>query len=196
MNSDEEDAIKEEHGDELTGVYTPGPTLESAKMTQVQVAAQRAAAQVQGRAPPRSQSPVGGSSDDDDPARADEWIWSQTKGCLCRNKFYKAPATTASPEKVASTPPPASPPAPTKVPSRPPTPASVPADPPSPKGKKPVTKAAASQKAPAAQKPVPEAKASTPMETRKTASRAESLRSVGGSGQTGTCVAKGNPPKT
>jgi hypothetical protein len=43
----------------------------------------------------------------------------------------------------------------------------------------------------------PEAKASHPMATRKhEASRAGGLRSVGGSGQTGTCVASRNPPKT
>jgi hypothetical protein len=152
-----------------------GPVM----LTQAQVAAQKAGAQK--RAPPRSQSPVGGSSDDDDPARADEWIWSQTKGCLRRNKFYKAPIATDPPEKVTSTPPPLSSPAPIKAPSRPPTPVSVPAVPPSPKGKKSATKAAASQKAPAAQKPVPEAKASKPVETRsKTVSRAGGLRSVGG----------------
>jgi hypothetical protein len=193
MNSDEEDATKEEHGDELTGVYAPGATLESAKMTQAQVGAQKAAAHAQKRAPPRSQSPIGGSPDDDDPARADEWIRSQTKGCWRRNKFYKAPKTTAAPEEVASSPPPA----PIKVPSRPPTPVSAPVDPPSPKGKKPVMKAAVSQKAPAVQKPVPKAKASKPMETRRqAASRAGGLRPVGGSGQPDTCVAQGNPSKT
>jgi hypothetical protein len=45
-------------------------------------------------------------------------------------------------------------------------------------------------------KPTTEAKASHPMATRKTASRAGSLRSGGGSGQTDTCVAQGNPSKT
>jgi hypothetical protein len=197
MNADEEDAAKEEHGDELTGMYTPGVTLESAKMTQAQVAAQKAAAQAQKKIPPDSQSPVGGSSDDDDPARADEWIWSQTKGCMRRNKFYKAPTATASPEKVTSSPSPKSSLASIKVPHRPPTPVNIPTDPPSPKSRKPTKKAAASQKAPAVQKPVLEAKASNPMETRRqAASRAGGLRSVGSSGQAGTCVASGNPPKT
>jgi hypothetical protein len=79
-----------------------------------------------------------------------------------------------------------------------------------PDAKSPTTKAAAPQKAPAEPKPVPEAKASTPrkgqespeakashpMATRKTASGVGSLRSGGGSGQTATCVASGNPPKT
>jgi hypothetical protein len=43
----------------------------------------------------------------------------------------------------------------------------------------------------------PETKVSKPMETRRrAASRAGGLRSVGGSGQMGTCVASGNHPKT
>jgi hypothetical protein len=43
----------------------------------------------------------------------------------------------------------------------------------------------------------PETKVSKPMETRaKTASRAGGLRPGGGSGQTDTCVAQGNPSKT
>jgi hypothetical protein len=73
-------------------------------------------------------------------------------------------------------------------------------------------KAAAPQQAPAepkpkpvseakASKPVkgqesPETKVSHPMETRQHASRAGGLRSGGGSGQTDTCVAQGNPSKT
>jgi hypothetical protein len=38
--------------------------------------------------------------------------------------------------------------------------------------------------------------ATHPMVARQKASRAGGLRSVAGSGQTGTCVASGNPPKT
>jgi hypothetical protein len=41
----------------------------------------------------------------------------------------------------------------------------------------------------------PETKVSTPMVTRSQASRAGSLRSGGGSGQTDTCVAKATLPK-
>jgi hypothetical protein len=70
-------------------------------------------------------------------------------------------------------------------------------------------KAAAPQKAPVEPKPVPETKASTPkkgqespeakashpMRTRQRASGAGGLRSGGGSGQTGTCVARATLPK-
>jgi hypothetical protein len=199
MNSDDEDALKEEHGDELQGMYTTGMDLEKGpvKLTQAQVAVEQAAA----KTIPSSQTPVSGSSDDDDP-KGSEYVWSQTKGCMRKNKNYKKAATDASKTCV---------PLPVAVQTSQPAPVSVPADPPSPKGKRPVTKAAASQKASAVQKPVPvakaskpvkgqespEARASKPMETRgRTASRAGSLRSVGGSWQTGTCVASGNPPKT
>jgi hypothetical protein len=152
MNSDEEDALKEEHGDVLGWMYTSGmdPEKGPVNLTQAQVAAQKAATDA-----------------------------SKTN----------VPAPVSVPE-----------------PTRQPTPVSVPADPHSPKGKRTAAKAAASQKAPAGQKPVPEAKASKPvpeakaskpMETRRqAASRAGGLLSVGGSGQTGTRVAQGNPPKT
>jgi hypothetical protein len=190
MNSDEEDALKEEHGDELEGMYTAGMDREKGpmKLTQTQVAAQKAAA----KALPRSQTPVSGSSDDDDP-NGSEIVWSQTKSCMRRNKHYKA-ATDPSKPSV---------PPPVDVPKSQPAPVSAP--------KNPISKAAASHKAPAGQKPVPEAKASKPvkgqespeakaskpMETRRqAASRAGGLRSVGGSWQTGTCVASGNPSKT
>jgi hypothetical protein len=204
MNSDEEDALKEEHGDVLGGMYTKGidPQKGPVKLTQAQVAAQKAAA----RALPRSQTPVSGSSDDDDPS-GPEFVWSQTKSCMRKNKHFRKSATA---DPKTSVPPPVDVPRSQPVPAVS-SPVSAPADPPSPKGKKPVTKAAASQKAPAAQKPVPEAraskpvkgqespeaKASKPMKTRRqAASRAGGLRSVGGSGLTGTCVASGNPPKT
>jgi hypothetical protein len=199
MNSDEEDAFKDEHGDVLEGMYTAGmdPLTGPVKLTQAQVAAQKAAA----LALPRSQTPVSGSSDDDDP-NGSEFVWSQTKSCMRRNKNFRKAATADS---KASVPPPV------VVPKPQPAPVSIPADPPSPKGKRPVTKAGASQKAPAVQKPLPEAKASKPvkgqespeakaskpMETRgRAASRAGGLRLVGGSGKTGTCVASGNPSKT
>jgi hypothetical protein len=96
MNSDEDDSVKEEDGDVLTGMYTSemdqkqGPL----KLTPAQVATQKAAAQAL-KPPPRSQSPIGGSSDEDEPAGS-EWIWSQTKGCMRRNKFFRDRTSTAS----------------------------------------------------------------------------------------------------
>jgi hypothetical protein len=44
--------------------------------------------------------------------------------------------------------------------------------------------------------PTREQESSHPMGTRRQASRAGGLRPVGGSGQTDTCVAQGNPSKT
>jgi hypothetical protein len=79
-----------------------------------------------------------------------------------------------------------------------------------PEAKTPIKKVAAPQEAPGESKPTQEAKASkprkgqespetkvsTPMVTHQRASGAGSLRSGGGSGQTGTCVASRSPPKT
>jgi hypothetical protein len=78
MNSGDEDALKDEHGDELTGVYAPGcSSLDRAKLTSEQAEAQRAGSTL--REPPRSQSPAYSSSDEDDLSQP-EWGWSQTKG--------------------------------------------------------------------------------------------------------------------
>jgi hypothetical protein len=79
INSDEDDAPKEDHGEVLTGMYTSemDPNLGPVKLTPAQAAAQKAAAQAlkAQKAPPRSQSPIGGSSDEDEPTGF-EWIWS------------------------------------------------------------------------------------------------------------------------
>jgi hypothetical protein len=176
MNSDEDDAIKDVEPDEEKGIYAPGcSSIEQARMTQEQAMAQRAAAaaasaqqQASEKVPTRSQTPVSGSSDDDDPNGA-ELIWSQSKHYWRPNKNRKA--ASPAPDIVPKSEPPRHPTslgtpvnsAPqTKGPSRPSTPVSVPEDPPSPRGKKSTTKAAASQKAPAG-KSVIEAKASKPM---------------------------------
>jgi hypothetical protein len=68
MNSDDDDALQDVKPDEEKGMYTPemDPKRGPVKLTTHQVAVQKAAAQML-KAPPRSQSPVGGSSDDDDP---------------------------------------------------------------------------------------------------------------------------------
>jgi hypothetical protein len=81
MNSDDEDALKDEHGEELPGMYAPGCTsLDQVKLSAEQAQAQRAGT----KGPPRSQTPVG-SSDDDDP-NGEELIWSQTKHLWRPNK--------------------------------------------------------------------------------------------------------------
>jgi hypothetical protein len=112
MNSDEDDAPKEDHGEVITGMYTSemdqnqGPV----KLTPAQVAAQKAAAQALKtlKTPPRSQSPIGGSSDDDEPTGS-EWVWSQTKGCMRRNKFLRQKAATSDTKIEAIIPPTAEP---------------------------------------------------------------------------------------
>jgi hypothetical protein len=170
-------------------------------------AAQRELARQQAprKAPPRSQTPVDGSSDDDDPNGADT-IWSQSKHYYRRNKNKPIPETTA----------PVSVPMNAPEPVRQPTPMTSPVNSDDEgmsedqRRKANLGKKMAQRGAPKP-KPVPEAKASKPVkgqespetkvskptETRRQApSRAGSLRSGGGSGQTGTCVAKGNPPKT
>jgi hypothetical protein len=179
-------------------------------LTESQVASLRAAAQAKKgpRAPPRSQSPVGGSSDDGDP-NGPKTVWSQSQGAFRRSKHWRDPSVT----NVLALP------APEIEKPRQPTPVSSDTEDQgmmtedqkrcARSGKKKT--ASAFQKAPAAQKPVPEAKASKPgtgqespetkvpkpMETRRqAASRAGGLRPGGGSGQTDTCVASGNPSKT
>jgi hypothetical protein len=71
MNSDDDDALEEEHGNVLTGVYTSemDPSQGPLKLTPAQVVEQKATAQALKslRIPPRSQSPIGGSSDEDEP---------------------------------------------------------------------------------------------------------------------------------
>jgi hypothetical protein len=84
MNSGDEDAVKEEHGEELTGMYAPGrASLDQARLTEEQAQEQRAAASSQAtpqassqepRIPPRSQSPAYDSSDDDT-LEGPEHIW-------------------------------------------------------------------------------------------------------------------------
>jgi hypothetical protein len=208
MNSDDEDALEDVKPDEEKGMYTAeiDPEKSPMKLTQAHAAAQRAAV----RALPRSQTPVSGSSDDDDPNGSD-YVSSQTKCCMRRNKHYRKAATNLSKTSV---------PEPVLVPEpqRQPTPVTSDTEDQNEMtedqkrcakiGKK---KAVAFQKAPAVQEPVREAKASKPvkeqespgtkvpkaMETRRQAAgRAGGLRPGGGSGKTDTCVASGNPSKT
>jgi hypothetical protein len=184
-NSDEEDAIKEEHGDTLEGMYTPGmnPEKGPVKLTQAQVAAQKAAAQ----ALPRSQTPVGGSSDDDDPGGS-EHIWSQTRGCMRKNKNYRKAATNDS---KANAPVPAFVPEPTRLLTP------VNSDTEDQEYMTEDQKRCARTGNKKSKKASIQPMSPKPMETRRqAASRAGGLQSVGGSGQTDTCVAQGNPSKT
>jgi hypothetical protein len=79
MNSDDEEDESMKPGEEKN-MYAPGmdPTKGPIMLSPAQVAAQKAAAQAQKalRVPSRSQSPVNGSSDNDDPDGSD-YIWSQ-----------------------------------------------------------------------------------------------------------------------
>jgi hypothetical protein len=155
--------------------------------------------------PPRPQTPVSNSSDDDDPSGS-EWIWSETKGCIGKNKHFRGATSTEIPKATnpfvpRSSTPVDKPPTPlAKATPRPSTPMSVPTKPVATvnvpqdslpvltKGK--VTKKGAGKKA--ATKPA------DPMATRsQDASRAGGLRlGVGGPGQKDTRVASSHPSKT
>jgi hypothetical protein len=208
MNSSDEDD-PDMKPDELTGMYTKGmdPEKGPIHLTQAQVAAQKAAAKAMkaSKVPSSPSIPDHNSSDDDDLLRP-EWIWSQTLGHVRRNKAWVSKLA----ESALALPAP--------EPERQPTPMSSDTEDQdfitedqkryARVGKK--KSVAASQRAPEP-KPVPAAKASKPtkgqespetkvshpMATRRQeASRAGSLRPGSGSGQTGTCVASRNPPKT
>jgi hypothetical protein len=188
MNSDEEEAPKEEHGDVLEGMYTPGmdPEKGPVKLTQAQVAAQKAAAQ----ALSRSQAPVSGSSDDDDP-NGSEYVWSQTKGCMRKNKKYRKATTDYSKTNV-----PASTPAPELTCQ--PTPVNSDMDQEyMTEDQKRCAKIGKKKSRKASIQPTKGQESPKPTETRRLeVSRAGGLRPVGRSGQTDTSVAQGNPSKT
>jgi hypothetical protein len=200
-SSDEED--EEMKPDELTGMYTSemDPKAGPRKLTPAESAYQLAAAVARKEqmilSAPRVESPQpgevpevvdthvnmllsGGSSDDDDLSRP-EHIWSQTLGRVRKNKAWTGKLADAA---LAL---------PAPEPERQPRPMSSDTEDQAGQtedqkrcsrlGKK---KAAASPRAPAG---------SHPMVTRE-ARRAGSLRSGGGSGQTDTRVASGNPSKT
>jgi hypothetical protein len=156
MNSDDEE-IEDMKPDEEPNMYRPGmdPSKGPVMLSPAQVAAQKAAAQAQKslKVPPRSQSPIGGSSDDDDPDGSEN-VWSQSKGYFRRNKNWRAPKETSqlalpAPDLQKALPAPDSQlalPAPTKggnVTQEKLVPAPQPVSAPKPK------KAAASQRAPA-----------------------------------------------
>jgi hypothetical protein len=79
--------------DELTGMYTEGmdPTKGPVKLTEAQVAAQKAAARAPNPRPPRVESPLpDGSSDDDDPFGA-KTVWSTSRQAFRPNKKWIDP---------------------------------------------------------------------------------------------------------
>jgi hypothetical protein len=98
MNSDDEER-EDMKPDEEANMYAPGmdPTKGLVMLSANQVAAQKAAAQALKalRVPPHSQSPVNWSSDEDDP-NGSEFIWSQTKSFMRRNKHWKGAMATSS----------------------------------------------------------------------------------------------------
>jgi hypothetical protein len=167
--------------------------------------------------PPRSQTPIGGSSDDDD-SDSSEYIWSQSRKYFRKNKNWRAPQSLPpvlalpAPDSQKALPAPdaqlalSAPegqkvlpaPEPQKALPAPSTgrniaqekavPPPQPVSAPKPKG----TAQGTSRK-----KPTEEARASKPMETRRqAASRAGGLRSGGGLGQPETRVVPSNPSKT
>jgi hypothetical protein len=181
MNSDDEER-EDVKPDEEANMYAPGmdPKKWPVMLSPSQVAAQKAAAQAQKglRVPPRSQSPVNGSSDDDDP-NGSEYKSSQTKSCMRRNKHWKGATVTSVPALPAPESQKALPaPEPQKALPAPSTGKNVtqeksvphpqPVGAPKPKGTAQGTSRT---------NPTKEAKASHPMATRKTASRAGGLRS-------------------
>jgi hypothetical protein len=97
MNSDDEE-IEDMKPDEEPNMYATGmdPTKGPVMLSPAPVAAQKAAAKAMKalRVPPRSQSPVNGSSDDDDPDGS-EHVWSQSKGYFRKNKHWKGALATS-----------------------------------------------------------------------------------------------------
>jgi hypothetical protein len=183
MNSEDEDAKKEERGDELTGMYAPGrATLEDARLSEEQAQLQRAAASSKDtfrssipalsapefeRKPTPLTTPV--NSDDE------EMSYEQRRA-LNTGKKMAAKSTPKAP----------------KVAPKAAAPPQAPAD--QPKG----AKAPTPTKGQAKGQESPETKVSTPMETRgqaKTkACRAGGMRDVAGSGQMETGVLQAVTP--
>jgi hypothetical protein len=197
MNSDDEDAVNEEHGDVLTDMYTAGlkaPVL----LSQSEVARQRAAAE--------HFKKVGyGNWINSDAQTSTSSDFSQSAPTSpattrCGSRFETSgrsnPFKSAAPPRPSTPVAKASPVLPMKtskssqVPSGSLTSVSVPPDPPSPERSGRSGKKASAPRAPA------ESDGSHPMVTRHRASRARDLRPVGGPGQTDTCVASSHPSQT
>jgi hypothetical protein len=208
MNSDDdEDAIEDVRPDEELGMYTAGmdPKKGPVMLTPEQAAAQKAAVKITSR----SQTPVGGSSDDNDP-NGSENVWSQSRGYFRKNKYFRKPveaspmtsvpeSTTSDPESSAMG---------SIESTRQPTPINSDDDDSRSEDQKRMADLGKKMARRGAKKPVPEEKASKPtegrespetkvskpMETRRqAASRAGGLRGVVGSGSTGYACDKSSP---
>jgi hypothetical protein len=182
MNSDDDDALEDVKPDEEKGMYTAemDPRNGPIKLTQAQVAFQMAAGQALKamKLPPRSQSPVGGSSDVSEPE----------KPVYLFNPFVPRSVTPTG-SAPAAPPPRSSTPVSKESPVLPIRKADVPPRPVTPTINVP------SDTLPNLQKGKSSGKRGGKKSTSK-ASRAGGLRpGVGGSGQTDTCVAQGNPSK-
>jgi hypothetical protein len=182
-DSDEEDD-PDMKPDKLTGMYTAGmdPKKGAIKLTKRQVAAQKAAA-VASRPP----APEPGPEPQPTPKSSDTEHKSLVEGAKKRLAVPQSPSADGQEGKPATRSRAVAGPSTGKKASGKKASTRT-ADPTQPTGAKapPPTKGQES----------PETKVSTPMVTRNQASRAGGLRPGGGSGQTDTCVAQGNPSKT
>jgi hypothetical protein len=208
MNSDDEDAKKEEHGEELTGMYGQGCTsLDQARMSEQQAQMQRAAASFTSSLalfssePERKATPLASPVNSDDEGMSEDQRSCSNRGKKMAKRSAKSSAALLSrPPRLATRIP-----LPTDSDPEIQAPAKAP-----PLEITKTTKAAASQRASADQST--EAKASTrkkgqvkgqespgtqvppPMQTRARAgSGAGGFRGVDGSGQTGYVCGKSSP---
>jgi hypothetical protein len=93
MNSDDEDSKKDEHGEELTGMYANGcSTLEEARMTEQQAQVQRASVTFSSSlALPKSTSPTG-----------EDWSWMSEKQRKLAEAAVQLMALSSPPPRPAT----------------------------------------------------------------------------------------------
>jgi hypothetical protein len=170
MNSDDEESLKEEHGEVLTGMYVGG-VKQPIILSQSEAARQRAiATAIKGlQGSPWAQSSASPSS-----VRV-EASGSDLSRSSSSSRFPDP--STARPEVETS------------GPHNSPKSASAPQ-----KGKGGTKKGSKGSKA--VTRPADDSESSPPMLTRRKASGAGGLRPAVGSGQTDTCVPQGHPSKT
>jgi hypothetical protein len=216
MNSDDEDSKKEEHGEELHGMYAQGcASLEQTRLTEQQAQAQRAAGYMKDTPgldtllsdSSRISTPLPSSANSDD----EDWSW-MTEGQrklaeVAKAKLAENPVKALPPPRPATRIPDPEVQAPakgaevkvTRTKSKAAAPSRAPAD--QPTEAKASTRTKGQAKGQAKGQESPETKVSTPIQTRgavkRKASGAGNLRSGGGSGQTETGVLQmATPSKT